>query len=561
MRSINRVLPFLILLLSYPVICLAQTPARDKSASISGRVTIGGKGAAGITVVAAVNRSAFDVKTVAKTTTDDDGNYRLRGLTAGHFAILPVAKAFVADGGGPYIPPEQRVNVAEGESITKIDFALVRGGVITGRIADAEGNPLIGERVNVVLKDPLNTTRRPITPFVEGLRNQTDDRGIYRIYGLGPGNYTVSVGQETSGGSGNFMGMGGSKHVQTFYPGVQEESKATIVEVKEGAEVTGIDITPGKSAEGFSVSGRAIDAESGQPVASVFIGYSSNTDANQGTSETNFGGRTDANGNFRLEGLQPGRYAAFTIGFEENNNSYSDRAPFDISDGNVTGIEIKVRRGGILDGAAVVENSTDPAASALLQKVQLYAAVTATAATSPSYSRGQINPDGTFHLVGLAPGKVWLGIQPFPAPPKGLTLMRTELNGLDQREGIELAAGAHVSGVRLVFAYGTETIRGEVKIEGGVLPEGTTLQLSLRSRDGVEFGGESPRFNPIEVDARGQFVSENIPPGAYELSLRGIPKDHRQAPAFEPVNRTVTVANGADARVVFIVNLAAKGPQ
>lgn len=558
MRNVTRVLPLLSLLLFSAMFCAAQTPARDKSASISGRVTIGGKGAAGITVVAAVRRSPFEVKTVAKTTTDDDGNYRLTGLTVGHFAIIPVARAFVVSSADAYKQPEQKVNVAEGESITKIDFALVRGGVITGRITDAEGNPLIGEPVSVVLKDALNTSR-PMTPF-DRSSHQTDDRGIYRIYGLGAGSYTVSVGQVTTGGdAGNIMGMGRGQHVKTFYPGVQEESKATIVEVKEAAEVTGIDITPGKSAEGFSVSGRAIDAESGQPVANVFVGYSAKTDANQPMGGMSFGGRTDANGKFRLEGLQPGRYEAFTIGFEANNNSYSDRAPFDISEGNVTGIEIKVRRGGTMDGLAVVENNADPAVSALLQRVQLYAAGQATGTTSPSYSRGQINPDGTFHFVGLAPGKVWLGIQTFPAPPKGLILMRMELDGLDQREGIELAAGAHVSGVRLVFVYATGAIRGEVKIEGGLLPEGTTLQLSLRSSDGVEFGGDSRRFNPyIEVDARGQFVSENIPPGTYELSLRGLPIDHRKPQAFEPVKRTVTVANGAEARVTFVVDLAAK---
>src|SRR5438876_12135315 len=95
MRIINRVLPFLTLILLYPVFCTAQTPAKDSSASISGRVTVGGKAAAGITVVATVSNSFFDNKTVTKTTTDEDGKYNISGLPAGRFTVLPLAKYFL----------------------------------------------------------------------------------------------------------------------------------------------------------------------------------------------------------------------------------------------------------------------------------------------------------------------------------------------------------------------------------------------------------------------------------------------------------------------------------
>ena len=57
--------------------CVAQTPAKEQTASIAGHVTIGGKSAPGIMVVAALNVSYFENKTMAKTTTDEDGNYKL----------------------------------------------------------------------------------------------------------------------------------------------------------------------------------------------------------------------------------------------------------------------------------------------------------------------------------------------------------------------------------------------------------------------------------------------------------------------------------------------------
>jgi hypothetical protein len=57
-------------------LCFAQTPAKEPTASIAGHVTMGGKEAAGVTVVAIQRNSFFDNKTIAKATTDDDGATR-----------------------------------------------------------------------------------------------------------------------------------------------------------------------------------------------------------------------------------------------------------------------------------------------------------------------------------------------------------------------------------------------------------------------------------------------------------------------------------------------------
>jgi len=553
MRIINRVLPFLTLIVLCSVFCAAQTPAKDTSASISGRVTVGGKAAAGVTITASTSTSFFDTRTVAKTTTDEEGNYRLAGLAAGSFKIIPVAKSLAVGPDAKSKQLEQTVNVAAGESITKVDFTLVRGGVVTGRITDAQGNPVISERVSVVAKDA--TAQGPQMAFMEGPRNKTDDRGIYRIYGLSPGNYRVSVGQAAGAGGVSVMGMGGSQYLKTFYPGVQDESKATLVEVNEGSEITNIDITPGKPAGGFSVSGRAVDADSGQPVASAYIAYSQVEDEELQMGGLSFtGAQTDANGKFRLEGVKPGRYAAFTMAAGQESSTYSDPAPFEMADSDVSGIEIKVHRGATINGVAVIENNFDPAVAAILKTVVLYAYVTQKGMGAPSYASGKINPDGTFQFMGLAPGKAKIGIQGFPTPPKGLTLVRTELEGLDQAEGIELASGAQIRGVRLVFAYGTGVVRGEVKIEGGTIPEGTFLQLSLRSPV-----GDNRRFERhVEIDSRSHFVSENLPAGTYELFLRALTKDLKDAALFEPVIRTITLANGSEVQATLVVNLAAK---
>lgn len=546
-RSLLLTSTLLVLVLS-PLGGSAQTPGKAPTASISGRITIGGKGVGGITVAATTSSSPLDNRTVAKTTTDDDGKYQLTGLAAGQFTIMALAKAFVVGTTGAYKQPGQSITVGEGETIAKIDFALVRGGVITGRITDTDGRPVINERVNVVAKDATDSSR-PATMF-DGPRNRTDDRGIYRIYGLSPGNYKVSIGQAAAAGNVAIMGMGGNQYTKTFYPGVAEEAKATILEINEGTEISNIDIVAGKSGRGFSVSGRIVDADSSQPIANVYIVHSSLNEATQQLGGINFtGSQSDANGKFRLENVQPGHYVAFMLATGESTTSYSDQTPFDVSDGDVSGVEIKVRRGATISGVAIVENNFDPAVASLLQTVSLFAYST-TMGGAPSFSRSQINSDGRFSFSGLAPGKVQITMTGFPTPPKGLTLVRTEVDGIEQREGIEVNAGAKITGVRLVFAYGVGSIRGEVRAEGGILPAGLTLQVIIRPASGGarQFGGV--------VDTRGHFVVENIPPGTYEMSVVTFGPD-RTASTYTPVPRTVNVESGP-VQVVLVVNFAAK---
>jgi hypothetical protein len=85
-------------------------------------------------------------------------------------------------------------------------------------------------------------------------RNQTDDRGVYRIYGLAPGSYKVSVGQASSAGSAvSIMGLGGSQYSKTFYPGVQEEAKATIIEQTAEAGKIEVELKPCQSVVDYSL--------------------------------------------------------------------------------------------------------------------------------------------------------------------------------------------------------------------------------------------------------------------------------------------------------------------
>ena len=114
-------------------------------------------------------------------------------------------------------------NIAAGDQLEGLDFTLTRGGVITGRVLNGEGKPVIEARLRLVAADEAER-RNPqymLSPFAF----QTDDRGIYRVYGLFAGHYLVSVGEGQDEG---FIRVGrGSSYIpRTFYGDTTEMAQA-----------------------------------------------------------------------------------------------------------------------------------------------------------------------------------------------------------------------------------------------------------------------------------------------------------------------------------------------
>src|SRR5262245_36786992 len=174
----------------------AQTPQRDnrpRTASVSGRVTIAGKPAANavISVVETdlkpgAGDSDLRIPLQAKTRTDGDGRYLVGGLAEGHYAVSAMMKALVAASGSRDPELSRTISLDEGEAPEKIDFAPIRGGVMTGNVIDDEGAPLIAKRIQLYTVDGQGQKRNYQGHFMYEM-SETDDRGVYRIYGMPPG--------------------------------------------------------------------------------------------------------------------------------------------------------------------------------------------------------------------------------------------------------------------------------------------------------------------------------------------------------------------------------------
>ncbi len=255
---------------------------------------------------------------------------------------------------------------------------------------------------------------------------QTDDRGVYRIFGLRPGRYLVSA-----GGDSDIMGLvmtgASGNYPRAWHLEATDENQAKVIEVAAGSDITDVDIRLGVAKKSYEAVGRVVDDETGKPIAGagvvcVKINNADHGGAFESVGIGGFGGnaKTDGQGNFQLNGLAPGQYQLALADYESfltggGSDYYSDGTRFEIQGSDLAGVEIRAKRGATISGVAVIEDA-DPSAKSSLSQTMIMATPAPSSQNenenalafgmSPAGSR--IGIDGSFSLKGLRPGKVMI---------------------------------------------------------------------------------------------------------------------------------------------------------
>src|SRR5262245_41260814 len=514
MQKLSFSLSILVLPFAFHSAQAQSAEAKTGTAMVSGRVTLKGAPARGVTVILQTQNQ--NASNAPRARTDEDGRFQFTALPAGRYSVSATAPGYVSPDDTNIAIRGKTLNLADGEKVENIDLEIKRGGVIAGKVTDSQGRPVIEERVNLSKVDVNNQLWNSfLFNSVNYDMYQTDDRGFYRIYGLPEGRYLVSVGYAESPGSSTITSRR-EFYPRVFYPNVTSESGAKAIKVSEGSEAEDIDITVSDPKQTHDVYGRVVDEGSGQPVAGVEVAIGGVTREGRYTGGyAGNGARSGPNGEFSLFGVLPGRYALL-VQPEERSGFVGAPVIFDITEGDATGLELRVRKGASISGVAVIEGTNDPKVLSKLSQVQVLASIRRTSLNAPPAPFGRrpfkVNADGGFRIEGLQAGMAMIMIIP-PQEMRGLTLGKIEHNGAPAPL-IEVNPGEHVIGVRLVLVYGSLTIRGEVKIVGGAVLAGQKFRAIASRVD-----QPMQDFHGGDVDARGQFVIENLVPGEYEIRV------------------------------------------
>jgi hypothetical protein len=143
--------------------------------------------------VIVMNPEAGFTKTVF---TNEAGKFSLAGLPAGRYTLSANKAPFLraSYGARRYDRPGTPITLNEGAQITGVTLRMTRGSVLGGVITDENGVPAFGVPVRVLQVRVVNGERTYTNVGTGNSMNETtDDRGMYRFYGLPPGEYVVSA--------------------------------------------------------------------------------------------------------------------------------------------------------------------------------------------------------------------------------------------------------------------------------------------------------------------------------------------------------------------------------
>ncbi len=486
-------------------------------------------------------------------TTEADGRFDIPNLEPGSYSLTAILPGYVARSS------RESAYYRPGDYVT---ITMVKGGVITGRVTNFAGEAVVGVRVKATrIRDTdnravrvgaSNTTAYGAIGMVFGsLLNdwQTDDRGIYRIYGLEPGTYHVSA-----GGKGFvFFSMGGyDRDAPTYHPSGTVDTAAD-VSVRAGEEAAGIDIRY-RDNRGYAVSGAIIGANEVKTDAVIIL----LTRASTGNIEsTSFVFPNSPERGFLLNSVPDGEYYIAAMAGGESRDSAGSASPprrVTVRGADVTGIELTLALLGSVSGQVVLERAVElanrpeckPARPSTLQEIILQT-------KADKSERPKDEPDSLFAVYGDAspdekgqfkirlveagqkylaiklPGEDWF-VRSIILPPP--TPGGKPLNA--GKDGFKLKPGEQVTGLRVIISDGAATFAGKVIIpkEEETLPARLRVHLVPAEKEAAD---DTLRYGETLVKGDGLFKFTNVAPGKYWVVFRPLPDDESLETETKPV--------------------------
>jgi protocatechuate 3,4-dioxygenase beta subunit len=467
--------------------------------------------------------------------TNEQGEFALENVPPGAYRLSARAQGYVI---APDINEERG-----GEKYYRVgdtvSLRMIKGGVITGTVTNSTGEPVVAVRVRPILLRDLKNRTAPPNLYDMQREWRTDDRGVYRIYGLEPGVYLVYTGGK------NFN----QQHISpydfdepTFFPSASRVN-ASEVKVNSGEEASGIDIRY-RDNRGHIISGSVTGAiaDSDRNMAVVYI-----SDAVTGT----FVGVAEAsmgpNGRgFAITTVSDGEYIAKAIGSGDGREITLSSPPrrVVVKGDDVAGVNLALAPFGSIAGRVALE-PVEGAERKPQCKDRRESSIEGTVirpradekgkpkdqqSMGKSFSlfglpiEGTPNDKGEFkiemleaaryHLEMKLPSDDWyIRSVTLPADSPATKPQNAALNG------IALKAGDHLAGMTVKIAEGAAGLRGRIvpATEGARLPDGLQVHLIPAEKEAAE---DTLRFAEAAVQSDGLFTLGNLAPGKYLLLIK-----------------------------------------
>jgi hypothetical protein len=503
--------------------------------------------------------------------TDQTGVFTFGALPPGRFTLAASRPGFPARTYGAPRPgrPGASIVLKDNTQVADLTIALPRGAVISGRVFDENGAPVIGARVvagPVTIRNGERTTGFSSS-------DSTDDRGEYRIFGLAAGDYAVSVDmRQVFQNSGTVRyssqdidavlkgGIDAARPGQAppppprgqdlaltsiFYPSATSVVDASLIHVNAGEEHGDADLRT-TYVPASSISGVLLDPD-GKPPTNVIL----NLTQAGARSGAVFGRPSPIDGTFTFSGLTPGHYVVTARATTPANAGGGSMPPLwarsdvDLNGTPVTGVRVTLQPGAAISGAVAFESTTSsPPLS------------TARLALTPVLRSGDVgigvnsvtmDKDRAFAFAGVPTGRYRIdNIQTTSTSPLW-ALKSAMLQGQDVLDEPFEVTGTDVSGLTITFTDKVSEINGSLEdATGRPAPD---YYVIVFPTDQKYWFQNSRRIKTARPGLDGKYVVRGLPPGSYRI---GAVTDVETNDWFEswflqqllPASAEITIAEG-----------------
>ncbi len=503
----------------------ATAKVETKTGAITGRVvTENGEPHAYVNVV--VRPDTPQGLPATQTTTNREGVFKLSGLERGLYNVSAYVPAYM-----PKSLFTKPVVYKAGELVTLV---LVKGGVITGTITNAKGDPVgaIGVRVRMV-RDEMDHNYGDGGKSYE---NMTDDRGVYRVYGLPQGTYVVSADASVEERQSWPIFINRfAKELPTYAPS-SNRAGAQEISVRIGEEISDVNIR--------------YRGERGSTISGFLTGLSENSRGFNVTltSITEGGPRwynhlRGAPGEFAFDGIPDGDYhLAGTANWADGTHRQSESVLLKVRGADIEGLELTAAPLASIDGRVVLAPLTTAPPECNDQRQPQFSEISVTAwhrvteagKKKPHFvwrAGGPATPNaqGNVTMSEVAAGEYYFAAR-FSAPQwflRSIALAPPNIKPTDvTRTWTTVKPGDRLSDLTFTLAQGAALVSGEIPLaDGQKLPEKLVAFLVPAEPERAE---EVLRYFAVPVNAEGRFWVNNVAPGRYRMLAQPASEDTRQ---------------------------------
>lgn len=405
-------------------------------------------------------------------TSGADGGYEFKDVPVGNYRLSVRYPGHVAD----HRFGQPLWNIPGGIVETE-NLRLVRAGAISGRVTDANGDPVENMPVEMERNGVVKKTA------------STDDRGEYRLAGLLPGKYRVRAMPRHNRAAVEIRTDGTREQmpVPTYHP--------SWVNVLPGGDLPAVDIRL-EQMPVVSVRGAILDMPADVPVTNFSLALALAQGAQR---QRVLYGQVAADGTFRIERVPPGTYSL--VANYARSGVFWTSIPTEVVVGgsDVTGLTMRLLPGQEIRGSIEWDDRT----KALREKpMQVFL---------ESVGAVKLQPDSTFVFRSVRPGLLGVFVFETGTEFTDAFVKAMRLKNGTRIEGCELPVTGVGDGevITLVLSGKMAQVSGTVRNHRGDTPD-TVMLVS----DSCGYARHM-----TTTDSAGRFEVRRLRPGKYTISV------------------------------------------